>query len=99
QHDLPMKLLDRHSVAHKEVGQVFEQFGMNGPFAVEPKIARRVYNARAKMPFPDAIHYDPHRQRLAQNRFSQFLPPAALCKTQSTIRREHRKEPTWNDLA
>src|SRR6185295_16489308 len=96
---LAMQLLDGHSVPNKEVGEVFEQLGMNGALAVESKIAGCVHDSSSEMPLPNSIDDDPHRNRLLEDRFGKLEASAPFREGQSAVLREHRQEPAWNNLA
>jgi len=66
-----MQLLDRQAVVDEPLRQVFEQLRVGRPLAVDAEVARRVDDAGAEMPFPDAVDDDANRDRFLDDRFGE----------------------------
>ena len=63
EHDLAMQPFERPAIGHEARGQIVEQFGMRGLFALNAEIAGGGDQRLAEMPAPDAVHDDARGQR------------------------------------
>ena len=61
----------------EELRQVFEQLRVGGALAGDAEVARRVHDAGAEVPLPDAVDDHAHRDRLLDDRVRQFQAAAA----------------------
>src|SRR5262245_39893814 len=99
QHQQPLEFLDRVSVVGEPAREILEQLGVARLFAELPEVARRVDEARAEVPLPDAVHDDAPRDRLMDDCIGQFHPSAALRERWRVAADEDRREMTRDLVA
>src|SRR6266567_5126415 len=71
---------------------MFEQLRMGRALAADTEVARRVDDARAEMPFPNAIDDHARGNRLLHDRIGEIEPSAALRKRYRGAVAQNRQE-------
>src|SRR5580658_4891635 len=77
-------------------GQILKQLGVRWLVTHDPEVVGRVHNARAEVPFPDAVHNDASSNWMIGDIFGK-LETAAAIRIRLLVRRaQHRKKASLN---